>query len=255
MMKHKNFGEDSDLHIKNRVDLSETFRGNIWKYSAEKEMNIVDIANTAGVPVNTLNSFLHRASNDMKLSNVAKIAKAINVSIDELVGADTLDELTKESLALCRTLPENDLYLVRWFIRYLASLNSKAEPNKRYISAIVPIRTNNGDFKISSEYEKIEITHLDEPLRSKIFVGCRITCDYYMPHYLPGDVILIANDRPAKSNENVVVRAGKYLFIVKRKIENGIASFYSIRDGKYRINESDVDELIGYVAYTMSNEK
>lgn len=255
MKKQKNLSIQNERVVKINVDFSDTLRSNILKYAEDKGMTIVDIANKSDIPINTLNSFLHRFSNDMKVFNAVKIAKTLGISVDELVGADTLPELTKESLALCRTLPENDLYLVRWFIRYLASLNSKIEPNKRYISAIVPVRTNNGDFKISSEYEKIEITNLKEPLRSKIFVGCRITCDYYMPHYLPGDVILIANDRPAKSNENVVVRAGKYLFIVKRKVENGIASFYSIRDGKYRIDESDVDELIGYVAYTMRDEK
>lgn len=247
-MNWKNLNEKNDCVVKNSVDLSNTFRQNIWKYAVDKGMTIVDVANKSDIPLNTINSFLHKISNDMKVSNVAKIAKTLNVSIDELIGADTMHDLTKESLAVCRTLPENDLYLVRWFIRYLDTLNKQAEPNKRYISAMIPTLTNDGDFKISSEYEKIEITDLKEPLRSKIFVGCRITSDYYMPHYIPGDVILIANDRPPKPNENVVVRTGKYLFIVKRKIENGVAKYYSIRDGKYRIDESEVDELIGYIA-------
>lgn len=76
-----------------------------------------------------------------------------------------------------------------------------------------------------------------------------------MPHYIPGDVILIANDRPAMPNENVVVRTGKYLFIVKRRIEHSSVQLYSIRDGKYRIDESDVDETIGYIAYVLKNRK
>lgn len=235
--------------VMNNVDLSEQFRKNLLFYAGERNITMVEIANKSDVPINTINSFLHRISNDMKVSNVAKIARALNVSIDELVGADTLHDLTKESLAVCRNLPENDLYLVRWFIRYLDDLNKKTEPNKRYISAIIPILTNNGDFKISSNYEKIEITDLKEPLKSKIFVGCKITSDHYMPHYMPGDIILIANDRPPKPNENVVVRTEKYLFIAKQKIENGIAKYYSIRDGKYRMDESEVDELIGYIAY------
>lgn len=249
MKDKKNLSKKDEYLVKNSVDLSECFRENIWKYAEERDMTIVDVANKSGVPINTINSFLHRISNDMKVSNVAKIAKALNVSVDELIGANTMHELTKESLAVCRTLPQNDLYLVRWFIRYLDALNQKTEPNKRYISAIIPTLTNNGDFKISSNYEKIEITDLKEPLRSKIFVGCRITSDYYMPYYIPGDIILIANDRPPKQNENVIVRTGKYLFIVRRKMENGVAKYYSIRDGKYRIDESDIDELIGYVAY------
>lgn len=237
--------------VKNSVEMSDIFRQNILMYAEKEHLSMVDVANRSNIPINTINSFLHKISNDMKVSNVAKIAKTLNVSIDELIGSDTMHEMTKESLAVCRTLPENDLYLVRWFIRYLDRLNQETEPNKRYISAMVPTLTNNGDFKISSECEKIEITDLKEPLRSKIFVGCRIASDYYMPHYVPGDVILIANDRPPKPNENVIVRTGKYLFIMKRKIENGVAKYYSIRDGKYRIDESEVDELIGYIAYVV----
>lgn len=248
----KNQQNKKNIHcnlVMNNVDLSEQFRKNLLFYAGERNITMVEIANKSDVPINTINSFLHRISNDMKISNVAKIARALNVSIDELVGADTLHTLTKESLAVCRNLPENDLYLVRWFIRYLDDLNKKTEPNKRYISAIIPILTNNGDFKISSNYEKIEITDLKEPLKSKIFVGCKITSDHYMPHYMPEDIILIANDRPPKPNENVVVRTEKYLFIAKQKNENGIAKYYSIRDGKYRMDESEVDELIGYIAY------
>lgn len=248
-MDKKNLKGNDDSLVKNNVELSEMFRQNIWRYAEEKGMTIVDVANASNIPVNTINSFLHKISNDMKLSNVAKLANTFGVSIDELVGTDTLPKLTKESLATCRNLPDSDLYLVRWHIRYLDALNKKTEPNKRYISAMIPNLTNDGDFKVSANYEKIEISELKEPLRSKIFVGCRIASDYYMPHYIPGNVILIANDRPPKPNENSIVRVDKYLFIAKRKIENGVAKYYSIRDGKYRIDESEVDELIGYVAY------
>lgn len=250
-MYQMNFGKKSENVVTNSVDLSNTFRQNIWKYAENRGMNIVDIANKSGVPINTINSFLHKISNDMKISNVAKIAKTLNISIDELVGADTMHKLTKESLGICRNLPENDLYLVRWFIRYLFALNAKSEPNKRYVSVIVPELTNDGDFKISSNYEKIEITDLEEPLRSKIFVGCRIASDYYMPHYIPGKIILIANDRSPKPNEHVVIRKDKFLFIACPKKEHGKFSYYSLRNGKYWLNENDIDEVIGYIAYVM----
>lgn len=250
-MDKKEKSEISGDLVKNSVELSERFRQNLLYYVGQNNMTMVELANKSDIPINTINSFLHKISNDMKISNVAKIAKTLNVSIDELVGADTLHEMTKESLALSRNLPDSDLYLVRWHIRYLDALNKKTEPNKRYISAMIPNLTNDGDFKVSANYEKIEISELKEPLRSKIFVGCRIVSDYYMPHYIPGDIILIANDRPPKPNENVIVRTGKYLFITKHKIENGIAKCYSIRDGKYRIDESEVDELIGYVAHVL----
>lgn len=250
MFNKQNLAEISKKLTTNREDFTSAFRQNLFIYLKDPNITLHTLSEESSVAYSTLNSFLYGQSNNVRIDNVVKLAKALNISVDELVGADTLHDLTKESLAMCRNLPENDLYLVRWFIRYLTSLNEKTEQNKRYISAIIPTLNNNGDFEISSNYEKIEITELEEPLRSKVFVGCRIVSDYYMPHYVPRDIILIANDRPSKPNENVIVRAGKCLFIVKRLVENGVAKYYSIRDGKYRIDADEVDELIGYIAFT-----
>ena len=41
------------------------------------------------------------------------------------------------------------------------------------------------------------------------------------------------------------------MFLAKRKVENGLVKYYSIRDGKFRLNEDDVDEVIGYIATTI----
>lgn len=248
MIKQKRLNENPNYLIKNDVEFAYVFRENLLNYAGKRNMTITDIANKSNIPINTINSFLHKTSNNMKVSNVAKIAKTLNVSIDELVGADTMHDLTKESLDMCRNMPENDLMLVRWFIRCLNDLNSKTEPNKRYVKVMLPEEDNDGNCKLASKFENIEITDMKEPLKSKIFMGFKIISDYYMPYYLPGNIILIANDRCAKRNEHVLVRAGDYIFIAKRIVEDGTAKLYSIRDGKYRIDESEVDEIVGYVA-------
>lgn len=252
MLKREQLLEISKNLTTNPNDFTAAFRQNLFKYIESDDITLADISNASGIPYATLNSFLYGKSQNVRIDNVVKLAKTFGVSIDELVGADTLQVLTKESLAMCRNLPENDLYLVRWFIRYLTQLNSKIEPNKRYVSVMMPLMDNNGDFKVTSDYEKVEITNLEEPFRSKIFMGFHIICDHYMPYYAPGNIILIANDRPPKPTEHAVVRVGKYLFIIRRVIEDGIAKYYSVRDDKYRIDEAEVDELIGYIAHTIS---
>lgn len=235
--------------VKNNVDFSDRFRENLMKYTGLKNITMTRVAEESQVPINTINSFLHKVSNDMKISNVAKIAKTLNVSIDELVGTDTLHELTKESLEICRNLPENDLLLVRWFIRCLADQNRAIKPNKRFVKVMLPEEDNDGNCKLVSRFENLEITDLQEPLRSKVFIGFKIQNDSYLPYYRPNDVLLVANDRTPKSNEHVFVRVGDYIFLVKRVLENGNAKLYSVRDNKYRIDESEVSELIGYVAH------
>lgn len=251
MIEQKKLAEISRLLTTNQEDFTSAFRQNLFTYLQDPAITLHLLSEESDVAYATLNSFLYGKSQNVRIDNVVKLAKALNVSVDELVGADTIHELTKESLAMCRNLPKNDLYLVRWFIRYLTSLNEKTEPNKRFISVMLPKQTNDGNFEVTSDFEKVEITNLPEPLRSKIFMGFHIICDHYMPHYVPGDIILISNDRPQRFSEHAVVRVGKYLFIVNRVIENGTAKYYSIRDGKYRIDENEVDELIGYIAYQL----
>lgn len=248
MLDEKKLEEIAKKLTAEKQDFMSAFRRNVYLYSNDKDITLYDIAEASGLPFSTVKTFIYGNSKNVTLSTAVGLAKGFKVSIDELVGADTIPELSRESLRMCREMPENDLLLVRWFIRCLYDLNSKNEPNKRYVKVMLPEEDNNGDCKLISKFENIEITNLQEPLRSKIFVGFKIISEYYMPYYMPGDIILIANDRPGKINEHILVRVGDYIFVVKRVVEHGVAKLYSIRDNKYRIDEKDVDEVIGYIA-------
>ena len=107
---------------------------------------------------------------------------------------------------------------------------------------------------MTTTYKHIDITDINEEYRYKIFFGITMPCDNYMPTYSPYDILLIANDREPRPKENSLIRVGANLFIAKRKVENGIAKYYSIRDGKYRLDENEVDQVIGYIAATAKNE-
>lgn len=249
MIKNENLHKIAKKLSADKLDYISAFRRNIYMYLDDEDINMSELSEISGVNLSTLKTFMYGNAKDVNLSNAVKLAHALNVSLDELVGADTIPSFSRESLRMCREMPENDLLLVRWFIRCLYDLNRKTEPNKRYVSVMLPELNNNGDYKLISKFEKIEITNLEEPLRSKIFIGFKLISDYYMPYYFPNDIVLIANDRPPMQNEHVLVRAGDYVFIVKRVVEDNVAKYYSIRDGKYRIDEDEVDELIGYIAY------
>lgn len=244
MLKKEKLLNISKKLITNQDDFVSSFRKNLFLYIKEKEITINDISEESGVSFSTLNSFLYGKSNNMQIGNAIKLARALNVSIDELVGAGTIPDISRESVSLCRNLPENDLYLVRWLIRYLDCLNRKTEPNKRYVS-VMELECECGNLKITSNYRKIDITDIKDENRHKIFFGITMPCDNYMPVYSPYDILLIANDREPMKNENVILRTGKYLWIAKKYRGS---DFYSIRDGKYRCNEEEIDEVIGYVA-------
>lgn len=236
-----------------RNDYMSAFRKNLFKYIDEKDITIKDISEKADIPFSTLNTFLYGESKDVKLSTAVKLAHALGLSIDELVGADTINEISRESISICRNLPENELYLIRWYIRYINSLNKNNKPNKKYISVMELECNQNGNLKITTNYRHIDITDMHPEIRGKIFFGITMPCDHYMPTYSPYDILLIANDRNPQRNENSLLRIDGNLYIAKRKVDNGIAKYYSIRDGKFRVNEDDVNEIVGYVAGTLNN--
>lgn len=235
--------------LSDRNDYMNAFRENLFMYVGDSDITIKDISEKADIPFSTLNSLLYGKTNDPKLSTVVKLAHALEVSVDELIGAETIKGKTQESLSICRNLPKNDIYLIRWFIRYLESLNAEVAPNNRTVSVMVLTLTDNGDVRLTSDYMKVDISELNKGFSTKIFFGVVLSCDYYMPYYTPYDILFIANDRKPKIKEHCLIRAGKYVYLATRRIENGLPCYYSIRDGKYRANENDIDELIGYVCY------
>ena len=252
MMNKEKLNKISKNLSANSDDFMSAFRKNMFMYLEEKDITIKEISEEADVPFSTLNTFLYGDSKDIKLSTAVKLAKALYVSIDELIGAETINEVSRESISICCNLPDNAVYLIRWYIRYIDSLNKKNEPNRRYVSVMELECNHNGNLKITTNYRHIDITEIGEEYRSKVFFGITMPCEHYMPTYSPYDILLIANDRDAKTNENVLIRTDGNLFLAKRKAENGNAKYYSIRDGKFRLDEDNVDEVIGYIAYIIN---
>lgn len=225
-----------------------SFRKNVDMYISEKDITLREVAEMANMPFDTLKNFLYKDNADCKLSTAVKLARALNVSIDELIGAETINEVSRESISICRNLPDNALYLIRWYIRYIDGLNKKNEPNRRYVSVMELECGINGNLQITTRYRHIDISDIDAECGKKIFFGITIPCDYYMPIYSPYDILLVANDRPPMKNENSLIRIGGCLYVAKRRNENKKIKYYSIRDNKFRFFEKDIDEEIGYIA-------
>lgn len=245
----KNFSEKNVLE--NEYNISK-LKYNVFAFMDKQDLTLRELSDKADLSYDTLKTFLYGDSRDCKLSTAIHLSKAFNVTLDELVGADTIDQLTEESLKLSRELPMNALYLVRWFIRHQISIYKDIPQKQKVISVMNTVCLPSGNIKVSNEVESLDISEYASDVRSKVFVGIKIPCDRYMPTYSPYDTILIANDRNAMPQEDIVIINDGNLYIVKKKevIENGkkVAKYYSIRDGKCRANENEVDEIIGYVA-------
>lgn len=109
-----------------------------------------------------------------------------------------------------------------------------------------------GTFHISGNLHSLDITDIPANIKPQIFCGLSVNTNYYMPFCSPFDTLLIANDRPPKANENSVIVYGDNVFIARRSPfpnASGVHEYYSIRDGKFRCLETDIDDVLGYIPY------
>lgn len=234
--------------VTNDTDYMSAFRHNVLLYLSEGDITLQDLAEWSGLSVDTLKSFLYKGLKDCKLSTAVSLAKAMGTSVDELIGAGTVPDLTRESISMCRSLPEHALHLVRWHIRHQNFLYNQIHKDRIVITVMNTVCQHNGNLELTNDYETLDITDLSQDITSKVFFGIKMPCDHYMPTYSHYDILLIANDREPMAHEHTVVIYNGALGISMRKKENGIVNFYSIRDGRFRRSETDRLEVLGYIA-------
>lgn len=252
MLDKKNLRKLSKNLISNPDDYMSSFRRNLFMYIEQKNISLAEIADEADISLSTLRSFLYGDSQDCHVSTVVKLARALNVSCDELLGSGTISEQTCESLQLVRQLPESFTHFVRWAIHYHYNKLTSGEVTSRSIEVMSPVCQDNGNLKMTNDFDVIDISDLKDDIRPKVFMGVKIPCEHYVPNYFPGDILLIANDRSSLRSEHVLVSVGSYMWIVNRReeIEDGrkVENFYSLRDNRKRANGDEIGIVIGYVA-------
>lgn len=234
------------------TDYMSSFRKNLQTYIDYKDISLQDIAEDANMSSETLKSLVYGKSMDCKLSTVVALARALHLSIDELVGAGTLSPMMCESIQITRNLPDNYVHFVRWAIRYHEMMLKEKNASIKAVNIMYAECDNAGNLTMNNNFELVDISRMSDDIRYKVFMGIRIPCDNYMPVLSEGDVLLLANDRIPLQNEMVVVVTDGFIRIVKRKVEKladgtKLARYYSIRNGSCLSDENSVDEIVGYV--------
>ena len=231
--------------VENDTDCVISLRENIRSYMIECGYTLAELAEIAEIPLDTFKNFMYERTNVCRLRPIVKLAREFGISVDELVGSDTIPSETKESLQIMRRLPEHFRMVVRWNIRTTERLRTRANPKKKAVNLLKPICLD-GSLKPTNDFDVLDISNLSTEKRNKVYVAIKIPCTHYLPHYTPYHALLIANDRPPKANEHCVIAVDGMLKIaIKRD-----GAYYSIRDNKFRCGETEIDEIIGYVADT-----
>ena len=249
-MKKENLYELSEYFIRDNAVLTANLRHNLDVCLKYSDITIHELAESAGISFDTLKNLLYQNSKDCKLSTAALLAKAIGVTLDELIGLDTFSEENMDCISMFREMPEHYQYFIRWFIHRQYELSNGGFRQGRKTVPVMNLEEHpDGTLHISSDFESIDITDIPQNIKPQIFMGIKTSVDHYMPHYTPYDILLIANDRYPKPSEDSVIIYGDNVFIVRRhSCGNGHYEYLSIRDSRFRCSESDIDNVIGYVA-------
>ena len=223
-----------------------TLRKNLDVIMEERNLKIRELADLCDITFDTLKSFLYNnESKDCRLSTVIKLSKGLDIPVGMLIGS--LDKDESELLNMYRTLPKGAKSLINWHIRNQSFIHSEHDKT-RYISVMNPLCASNGNLKQTGDYDKIDISFLDEELYYKVFFGIKIPCEHFLPNYKQGDILLIANDREAMRNENTVIVIDDNICITKRVIEKGKVRYYGIRDNILHAKDLDTVQVVGYIA-------
>ena len=227
----------------------DNLRKNLGMYVSEPDITLRAISEKADIPLETLKKLLYKDSRDCKLSTVIGLAKTFGVTVDELIGGGSLTESDMRCISMFRNLPEHYQYIVKWFLKRQSQLtHEKFRQGRKTIPVMILDENVDGTLHISSNFNTLDISTLPDNIRPQIFMGIRLGVDHYMPTYSPYDILLIANDRNPKPSENSVIICANNVFVARR-CPVGNHGYASIRDGKFRCYEKDVDDVIGYVAY------
>lgn len=253
-MKKENLYKLSEYFTKENDSFAENLRYNLDICLKHSDITIHELAESAGISFDTLKNLLYQNSKDCKLSTAALLAKAIGVTVDELIGLDTISEEDMDCITMFRQMPGHYQYFVRWFVRRQYELSLGGFRQGRKTIPVMNLEEHpDSTLHISGDFESIDITDIPQNIKPQIFIGIKTSVDNYMPHYSPYDILLIANDRNPRPTEDSIIIYGNNVFIARRNhCGNGKFEYVSIRDNRFRCFESDIDNVIGYVALVIN---
>ena len=236
--------------VADKNDYMSAFKKNIDMYINEKDIKLREISEKADIPFETLKSFIYGNSKDCKLSTAVKLARAFNVSIDELIGAETIEEETRKVIAMSRNLKEHHRKVIKMYAKHQYILHGENEPHIKYITVLKPT-CKNGFLKTTVLDEKVCIDHLAKPTQEKVCLGIKIPCSHYEPYFMEGETILLGFDREGENNEMCVISSQGNIYICIKKIQiiNGKkeVNYIAITNKKKIFAFDEIDDRFGYV--------
>ena len=252
-MEKEKCGIGSENFMTNQDNYMNAFRNNVERYAKEHRLTIRSISEMADVSFSTLNSFLYGNVKDCKLSTAIKLARAFDVTLDELVGAGTMKEEERESLNIVRSYPERTKYIVRWLLKYHKRIMEE-HIGEKYIHMLKPKLQKGEGIYFASSFEILNITSVRAQVAEKTFMAMQLPGNAYMPKYAPEDILLIGKEGYGESNVDYIVVYNHKIYLTKKCTLENEKYYVDIANTLFRIPMGAEERVIGYVVGVLSNE-
>lgn len=164
----------------------------------EQDISLQKLADTSGVPFETLRNIYYQKVKDPKVSTAFQLAQALGVTVEYLLGENKYLECEQEEEELIKNYRECGNH-GRAVIRIVARFESKAAQNERMnihkmkhrIPCLIPVgKVSDGIYynscNVENEYTMIK----------KVYLAIEITSNNFAPAYCKGDRILLENRFP-----------------------------------------------------------
>lgn len=237
--------------VKNPTNPTSALRQNVDILMDIYGYTLSETSEKADISLEKFKSFFYGKSEEVRLSTAIKLARLFGLSVDELVGAETISNEMEDYINMYKSLPEYSKYLVRYFIAHQNNIYQRREVmGKKVISVLQPPCVDTY-LQTTNVTEEMCIEHLNDNIKSKVSLGLKIPCEHYMPIFSPHDILLIAADREAHHGERCVIERGNNLFIVEKQIhiKNGVktSEYVSLMNGRFTVPATEIDYKIGYI--------
>ena len=174
---------------------------------ATRKISKEEFAIMCDLPIETIRNIYYGKTPDPKVSTVMKMAKALDISVNCLMGQ-------------CQHTPEERALLLHYRgsgnhgkslilntakFEYMSAKDERGAIGKRPIRYIIPTKDNirQGVIYDESDSGMIYTTNLDA------YMGIQMTNNDLVPLYCKGDIVLVANRFPINKEYGVFYRDGR----------------------------------------------
>lgn len=179
-----------------------------------KQLSIDEFAEMCDLPVETVKNVYYGRTADPKISTVMKMAKALNISVNCLMGQ--CPHTTEEKILLqnFRSCGKHGRSLIALTAKYEAlSVKEERESITRHK---IPCMIPHGEILKGIDYSECQLIEI-ETKKPEAYVSIQMTSNELVPLYCKDDIILVENRFPKHKEYGVFYIGGK--IFIRRYLE------------------------------------